>query len=148
MTVVWWSSEEIGELPPCHNPRGKPHCRLFGAAHRCRSASCHQAVMPEPGTLPHSATNLFLPTAGQRPSCSYQGDHKEVTGWTSVPEAIPAGRDFRLPEAALLFAPREGAPSMTDTNISDSALSPHRYSINTRLEVGWDKEVCWSTKRQ
>ena len=46
------------------------------------------------------------PTAGhvraQEPTVVAQGDQKEVSGWSAAWQAVPAGKGFRLAEAAFL----------------------------------------------
>jgi len=59
-----------------------------------------------PRTLHNSATNLFLPTTGENPSCSYQGDLEEVTGWTSVPRGYTSREGLPPARGCPPFRPR------------------------------------------
>jgi len=57
----------------------------------------------------------FSLQAGLGADCSFQGDLVEAPGWTSDREAIPAGRELRLTEAALLFISEETVWSIAIT---------------------------------
>jgi len=91
--------------PTCRHPSGRPYTLqgmwcIYDIRHlSSQGTSQGRGNQPEfslqPATREH-AQWLQLP----------RGDHREISGWSSVWEAVPAGTGFHLIEAALLSTPK------------------------------------------